>query len=296
MEITPDNLRRLRTSFIGDWRKAYEGTPTFWQQIAMRVPSSTSQNDYGWMATIPEVQEWIGPRVIHDLSAHEYTLKNKPYELTLGVKRDDIKDDNLGIYSTRAQAHGQAFARHPDNLIKSVLEGNPDCFDGQPFFDGDHPIDANDTAKGTYSNLFTSKALTQANFLAVRAAMTEYVGEEGRNLGILPRLLVVPAALEGTAIEICKNERDAAGASNTTRNMADYLVIPGLSSSTTWYLMDVSRLIMPFIFQERESPLIVAKESDSDTEVLVDGQYRLYGSMRGNAGVSLPFLASKCTA
>ena len=47
------------------------------------------------------MREWIGDREIQNLSASDYTIKNKDYELTVGVDRNDIEDDTLGIYNHR---------------------------------------------------------------------------------------------------------------------------------------------------------------------------------------------------
>ena len=296
MLITPANLSALNTTFVGDWRKGYQAAidTAWWAKIAMKVNSTTSQNDYGWVGDIPKVREWIGERIVRDLSAHSYTIKNRKFELTLGIPQDKIEDDELGIYSTIAQGHGQAFGYHPNELILEVLEGNPECFDGQPFFDTDHPVDPHDASKGVYTNLYTSQALNQANFLETYGAMGALVSEDGKPLGVRGMLLVVPTALHATAKTIVEAQI-VGGDSNITFGMAQILVIPELTSATTWYLMDTSRLIKPFIFQERKAPTIVAKDQDADEDVLKYGEHRLYGTSRGNAGVSLPFLASKNT-
>ena len=301
MDITPSNLRVLRTSFINDFQGAYDKTDLYWQMIASLVPSSSAQNDYGWMTQLPSMKEWIGPRTVENLKTSSYVLKNKRFELTFGVDRDDIEDDNLGVYSMKSQAHGEAAAKHPDELVETLLKDGEalEAFDGQFFFDTDHPVDPFDAAKGVYSNFdAAATALDKANFTAVRARMMGLKGEGGRSLRVRPNLLVVPPLLETTALEIVRadltNGATLAGGTNVHKGMADILVIDELAGEdTTWYLLDTSKMIKPFIYQLRRPLAITAKDRPDDVVVLEENELRFYADIRDNAGFSLPFLASK---
>ena len=63
-------------------------------------------------------------------------------ELTVAFKLNDLADDNLGIYKPRMEGLGNGVARHPDQLIFKALElgFTAKCYDGQNFFDTDHPV------------------------------------------------------------------------------------------------------------------------------------------------------------
>lgn len=71
-------------------------------------------------------------------------------ENSIRVKRENIEDDQIGQYSVIAQAFGQQVAEFPDTLSFPLLVAGFTtlCFDGQNFFDTDHPM-----AGGTYSNI-----------------------------------------------------------------------------------------------------------------------------------------------
>ena len=71
-----------------------------------------------------------------------YAIINKKYEATLGVDRVDIEDDNLGVYRTRAQAEANAVISFFEQGIADLLKNGFTnfCFDGQPFFDTEHPV------------------------------------------------------------------------------------------------------------------------------------------------------------
>lgn len=48
---------------------------------------------YAWLGDIPGMREWIGDREVQNLTASDYTIKNKDFELTVGVDRNAIEDD-----------------------------------------------------------------------------------------------------------------------------------------------------------------------------------------------------------
>lgn len=308
MEITPDNLRALRTQFSGIFREAYGEEPVFYSKLSTSVPSSTSQNDYGWMAKSPKMREWLGPRVVQNISAQTYTLKNRTFEATIGVKREDIEDDNLGIYSPLMAEMGAQVKKQPDDLIIHLLQNGhaEECYDGQFFFDTDHPI--GDTVPGTQQNYWASgKALSVDNAMAVRAAMMSFKGEGGRPLGVRGSLLVVPPALEHTALKIAKGEIGletttspanlAAGTSNVAKGLFEVMVIPELAGQdTTWYLLDVTRRVKPFVFQKRRAPAFVSKTNLSDDNVFYQNEFHFGADARNNAGYALWFLAAKAAA
>lgn len=82
--------------------------PTYAEQIAMTVPSSSRDETYGWMGQFPSLREWVGPRQIKNLEAHGFTIKNRKFESTIEISRDDISDDLLGIFKPMFAEMGQA--------------------------------------------------------------------------------------------------------------------------------------------------------------------------------------------
>ena len=156
MHISHANLSALFVAFSAAFKGglATVKEPEF-QAIATTVPSTTKTNEYGWMGAIPRMREWLGPRVVHGIKSHGYSVKNKSFELTVAVDRDDIEDDNLGIYTPLMTELGSSAATHPDELVFGLL-GNAHaelCYDGQNFFDTDHPVLDEAGEESTQSNL-----------------------------------------------------------------------------------------------------------------------------------------------
>lgn len=153
------NRHNLNTLFVA-FQAAFAGAlsaneaQALYTQIATVVPSTTRSNEYGWLGKIPGMREWIGDRVVHGLMAHGYSIRNKPYELTVGVDRDDISDDNIGIYTPLMAEMGRSAAIHPDQLSFGLLAAgtSTQCYDGQNFFDTDHPVIGADGSEGVQSN------------------------------------------------------------------------------------------------------------------------------------------------
>ena len=106
------------------------------------VASTQKEQKYGWLGKIPRVREWMGPRVVQNLMQHDYAIKEKPLELTISVDRDDIETDNLGIYTPLFTEMGLSTGAEWDNMVFAQLKAGftTNCYDGQFFFDTDHPV------------------------------------------------------------------------------------------------------------------------------------------------------------
>lgn len=146
MLINGENLRTLGISFNAAFKNGIGMAPTDYMRITSEVPSTTKTQDYGWLGQIPSVRKWVGDRVIQNLKAYSYSLTNDDFELTVAVDRNDIADDNLGIYSPMFTEMGRSIGATPSELIYALILAGwvTPCYDGQYFFDTDHPVlDAN---------------------------------------------------------------------------------------------------------------------------------------------------------
>lgn len=154
MIINSANLEALRVAFNASFKRGLGQAETQYGRIATTVPSSTKENRYGWLGKMPNMREWVGPRVVHGIAEHDYSIKNKPFELTIGVDRDDIEDDNIGVYDPMFVEMGESVAAHPDQLVWNLLAAGfaTECYDGQYFFDTDHPVLDADGNPATVSN------------------------------------------------------------------------------------------------------------------------------------------------
>ncbi|SEO98352.1 Mu-like prophage major head subunit gpT family protein [Propionispora vibrioides] len=285
------NSQALQTIYRGYkviFNEVFAGTKPQYERIATVVPSKTKSEEYGWLGSFPRMREWIGDRVINSLAAHGYTIKNKSWEDTVEVDRDDVEDDTYGVYMPMIRELGRSAATHPDEIIFGLLgRGFVElCYDGQYFFDTDH----RDGDGPIQSNMGTL-ALSPASYSAARAQMMSLTDANGAPLGISPNLLVVPPQLDETGRGILLAEQ-ISGTTNTLRNTAELLTVPWLAKNPkAWFLLDTSRAIKPLIFQQRKKPEFVSMDSVSDMNVFMQKKF-LYGAdCRDNAGFGLWQLA-----
>ena len=128
--------------FKAIYTDAHLAAPSEFEKIAMTVPSGSRDESYGWIGNLPAMREWIGQRVVNNLSAYGFTITNRKFELTVSVGREDIEDDRLGTFKPAFAEMGGMARRHPEELIFDLLKNGftSPCFDGQNFFDTDHPV------------------------------------------------------------------------------------------------------------------------------------------------------------
>ncbi|MDL2288277.1 Mu-like prophage major head subunit gpT family protein [Oscillospiraceae bacterium OttesenSCG-928-F05] len=280
MIINQSALQGIYTGFKTIFTKAFGEIKPLHPRVATVVPSEAGEEAYKWLGALPMMREWVGERNIQNLSASDYTIKNKDFELTVSVPRNDIEDDKIGLYSVPIQMLANRAAQHPDSLVFKLLKDGftEKCYDGKPFFATDHKM-----GKKTASNAGTA-ALSLDSYIAARSAIMSVTDDGGTPLGLLPDLLVVPPALEAKAREILKAEL-IGGSTNTMKDTAEPLVIPELAGKdTAWYLLCTSLPVKPLIYQERKKAKFVSLTGENDVNVFMRKKY-LYGcDSRGNAG------------
>lgn len=160
MLITAAALNALRTGFQTSFQQGFDGEASIYEQIATTVPSTTKSNTYGWLGNWPGMREWIGDRQLKSMQEHGYSIANKDWEATVEVDRNDIEDDNLGMYGPMFEAAGQSARRKPDELVFALLKAGhaTACYDGQYFFDTDHPVAAEVDGTGAVATVSNVQA------------------------------------------------------------------------------------------------------------------------------------------
>ena len=162
--ITPALLQSLFTGFKKNFEDAKSEAPAQYTKIATVIKSTTKSNTYGWLGKFPNLRKWVGDRVIESMKAHGYQIVNEDFEATVGVDRNDIEDDELGIYAPMFAEMGRSAGIHPDELCFGLLGAGftTPCYDGQYFFDTDHPVYPK--ADGTGTPVLTANVVVDAGY------------------------------------------------------------------------------------------------------------------------------------
>ena len=214
------------------------------------------------------MQKWIGEKAVKALAASGYSITNDDWEATVEVDRNDIDDDNLGIYAPQAQMAGFSAQQLPDEIVFDLVNKGFTslCYDGQYFFDVDHAVNGQSvTNKGTKKLSAASQAAAQASYGAARTAMKKFKDDEGRPLNINPNVLLVPPALEDTARALLTSDRLDDGKANPYKGTAELVVDARLTSDDAWFLLDTTKPVKPFIYQERKSRCSCSRSTRSPT-------------------------------
>ncbi len=291
MLINQSTIHSVFVSLKALFNKAFDETPSTWQKIAMKVPAPSGEADYAWLSNFPKMIEWIGDKTVKALKAFKYTIAARDFEATIAVKRKHIERDKLGIYAPQAKNAGMSAKEFPDELVYDAVNGafSNKCYDGQYYCDTDHPVGKEGASvsvsnKGVAVLSNASKALADASFGAARVAMRKFKDDEGRNLNVRPDILLVPPALETTAIALMTNEKLADDTPNPYKGMAEVVCDGRLSSDTAWFLLDTTRPVKPFIYQETKKPHFVSQVNPEADDVFMRGEYKFGAEAEAEAG------------
>jgi phage major head subunit gpT-like protein len=185
MIITSAVLTALRTAFRDEFRTrmAELDAKGIWKILATVIPSSTASNTYGWLGAFPQMREWVGDRVIKDIAESAYQIVKQKWEATLGVERAHIEDDNLGQYRVMAREMADEYERFMNRHLAALISGGFTnlCFDGQPFFDDEHPVypEADGTGEaGEVSNIVSTGSGSPWALLSLGGSLKPFIVQQ----------------------------------------------------------------------------------------------------------------------
>lgn len=178
------------------------------------------------------------------------------------MRRNDIEDDQIGIYKPQAESAAWSAKQHPDELVFEAVNKafTAKCYDGQPMISGSHKV-----GKLTFSNKGTKKlsiaslAAAQASYGVARTTMMKFKDESGRPLNVKPNILLVPPAQEDVANALMTVDRLEDGKPNPYKGTAKVQVSARLTDDNAWFLVDNTKPVKPFVYQVRKSQCLFHK-------------------------------------
>lgn len=315
MIVTQAALNALRRNFNRAFQEGIRGAPSEYRKVATRVPSASAQNIYGWLMKFPQLQEWGkgAQRAARNIAEKVYALANKKYESTVDLNREDIEDDNLGMYRPVMQMAGQEAMDHVDRISFRVLDDGyrTTCYDGKSFFAVDHPRAAEVDGTGTNdteANLIMGDLeITAPANKASAGDITLDGGGADKAVGGTFRIQCTTAGATRTAAKfrIAYDDGDY-GAEDIALAGGKYAVPNGgvtLAFSNAafvkgetwtvkpqnppWYLLHARSVIKPVLYQDR-SPAELTTVNALDNDTVFNTDVFRYGiRARRAAGVAL---------
>jgi len=251
------SFEEVNFGFKAAFREAFDGAKSEAIGLATVIKSTDMSEKYAWLGAFPNMKEWLGDRDVKQLSEFNYSIDNKPYEATVEVPMKAIEYDKYGTYKPAIETMAMNAKKFPSQLVAKVLKDGETgvCYDTKPFFAADHVMGAT-----VYANKAVG-VLNTANILAGFEFMESIKNAEGVTLGIMPTVLVCGPKNRAAVIQAIDADRLANGATNTTYKMMAYMVLPEITDFS-WYLLDISAPLKPFICQIAEDGLYEASNDE----------------------------------
>lgn len=282
--VNKETLRSLFTGLQTIFNTKLKQAGEDWKKTAMEVISTAAGEDYVWLSRFPKLKKWVGSKSVKNIEAGKYYKKNEDWETTIAVKRNDIEDDRIGLYEIQTKGAAESAAELHD-IILADLKNNAfkeTCFDGQYFYDTDHPVGKESVSnKGSGVLAATNLAAVMAGYGKAREAIMTFKDEEGMPLNLFPDTLEVPPALEAIAKIICEKDKLQDNSPNPFQGTAKVLVNPMLTDPKAWMLHVASKdSVKPFIIQMRKRPVFVQQTGEENDDVFDKGEYKFGAEAR----------------
>lgn len=284
--INDATLQDLNTQLNAKWTAAFEAAPQEQlNALATMYTSSTASNHYAFMEALGGWSEWNGARQFKDVASQQFEVLNKDYEMSIKMPKNQLEDDQIGMYVDLVPAMVRGWFKKQQALIMAVLTGNPVAYDGITLFKTDRTYGA------SVINNTTTSALALATFEAARIAMMSYTDHAGEPLAVRPNVLTVGPKLEKTAFDIVKNYFGID--SSSTIAIENFFATTGVRIEVSpyligtyddyWFLSDTTDIVKGVLLQVREVPSpILSNAQEVARNKTVD--YMADGRMAAAAG------------
>jgi len=217
------------------------------------------------------------------------TISLDTYAQNFGVTRQDIINDDVGVFTKIPAQHGIRANQRVSKLVYTVLLANAAMGDSVAIF------------HATHANLNTSSALTPDTLAVAVAAFRNQTDKSGQPIDLPPAILLVAPGLEETAKQLVMSDKIVpfGGTSAATRK-ADAniwkgefrpVVEPRLSNSkysgysaTSWYLMADPTLadnITVAFLNGRQTPTLERFDAGADRMGIIFRVYLDFGAAAG---------------
>jgi phage major head subunit gpT-like protein len=215
-------------------RAGYDMAPSPWKMISAQRSAKDFKSQYELtldssvrLGKVPESGEYVRGY----LTEGRESWKIAPYGQIIAVTRTAVINDDLGAFTRIPFLLGQEVAANEADIMISLITDNGALADGQTLF--------NDTY---HKNHVDSGAAISVDTLAsTELKMMTQTGPGGKVLALMPKYLLVPAALRKLAIQYTSNEPGVTEAAKVNPYAGSLipLVEPRLDAAghtTDWYL------------------------------------------------------------
>jgi phage major head subunit gpT-like protein len=294
-------LQDAAVTFDATFASGYDGADEearIFESFTTLIGARSKKVRFPIAGLLPAMRKWVGERVAHKLNRYAMEAEIETYEETVEVDVDELDDDTIGSYTPHFTELGRQARLWPrDLVVAKLMAGESElCFDGQNFFDTDHPVDPSNAGAGTYSNLLSggSTAFAETGLQNAITAMRMIKGPDGRPMRAKSDTLIIPPQLELAARKLLNLQTLTTGGENAMAGVIkNIIVLDELTDPAEWYLAATKGALKPLLFMLRQAPIVTSLDK-ADSPNVFHHNKAIYGAKaRGAAAVGLPFLIIK---
>lgn len=269
LETSMDDTWSRRVSFFNDNMGDMQETET-----------------YRFLGQVPSVREWIGGRLLEKLNKFEIVAKNRPYEVSLNFRVEDLRRDKTPQTRARISDLVTRWNDHWNKLVVALINDNTasGSYTGSSYFNTTHTLGSstidNALVAGTLAALdvadtgnVTATEMAKA-ILGVISKMLAFTDDQGEPVNGPARqfMALVPVALYNAAIGAVRQDRLDDGESNiimaNDRFTVEVVPEPRLDASSTvrFYIFRVDVATGAFILQSETGPTAKVIGAGSEQE------------------------------
>ena len=292
----PDYSLIVVKGIIGSYYKTVEESldASWVPEVMWLNPDSNQETEtYRWLGQTPMMKVWSGGRQTRGLPINAKQITNETYEATLRVDIEDFRFDKTGQLAVRLAELGAKAAQHWEKLLTTEITADNLCYDGENFYDTDHPAaDGSTTNTATYKNELTNgevgaldvsstSAVTRDEMADIIIGLTQYQfsfldGEGDPFNGAARRFgVMVPTTMLGSTVGAIFDRLTNSGSSGTLATSLkrfkgfEWLPMPNprldATSTTVLYLHRLDTMQKPYIGQQPVPPELSFLGEGSDT-------------------------------
>ena len=275
MELNHAALAGFRTRWETMFNQAYNLAEPQTNEVAHVFNSGRVETvTHRWLRGIAGMREFTDERVVNNVDSNGFSIQNKLWEDTIGIRRVDLERDQYRLYDPMISRLGQTAKLHRDTLVFPLLSDavvNPSShkdYTGVDNFYGTHTTGRSTAAAYTNYASSTGSQLSEASLQTAITSLRNRRDSAGNLLSASRQgkpLLVIPPALEFTAAKLANvsfypqvapgasttqsTSNYAASGENVLKGTFDYIVCPYLTTTTEWHLFLRDSYYRPVIFQ-----------------------------------------------
>lgn len=268
MPVVPSDLvtqwsTDFLTLFLAEYNQTQAVDDATLNQLITEIPMGDHQGNtvqLDWLGAAPQMRQWKDEKQAQGLLEHNFSAKVLPYEASIEVDLNALRDARFNPYEARIREMAQNGARLRYNLTSDLIKngGSTKCYDGSNFFDTSHSEGASGTQSNKINNTGQSAAAIKADYYTAMTALCGFLDDKGVPLApsMFRPLIWVPN--NPALVSVFEDLQGAAMISQTSNVLAnkfDLVIDPRLSpTSVSWFMFRRDGALKPFIFVNREAP------------------------------------------